>query len=256
MAEPNTTDKQIANPDKPEEQIDNPDYKKPEPSTPQAAEANLDLNKPEPTVVVGTTGNVAIDAVGKLLADKKVPNADSIISEFAKEGSLSITAQAALVDSLGDSLATLAINQLNNEATKLREVNNKSRTDTLDYAVKIFGETDADATWSAIKDFVNSSNSGFTADDRTELTKMLQKGGLSARLALDNIHAVHSGNPNTTTQADLLQGDTMTSNGFTPVSSQSYSEQVSKLADKHGYDSIEVRQLQQQRQRSRDAGFA
>jgi len=251
----NTTDKTIQDPNNSETQIDNPDYKAP--VAPAAAEKPLDLNtdNTDVVVVVGKTGNDQIDAVGTLLADKKVKGADKMIAEFAKTGELSIATQAELVDSLGESLAGMAITQLTNEASKLKDASTKSRTDTLNYMTEAFGETDPDATWKAVQEFVRSPESGFTPDDRTELTKMLKKGGLSARLAIDNIVAVHTGNPNTTSHADLLQGDTLTSNSFEPISAKAYSEEVGKLTDKYGYDSLEVRQLQQRRQRSRNAGL-
>lgn len=255
-SEVNTTDAQIADPNNPDVQIDNPDYVQPEPAV--AAAKPLDLDEPPvaDAVVVGKTGNSQIDAVGQLLADKQVKNADKMIAEFAENGELSLAAQAELVETLGEQLASMAINQLTTEATKLREANTKARDEVLDYAMNAFGETDKDATWEAIQKFVKQPDSGFSAADRAELTKMIGKGGLSARLAIDNIKAVYDGNPNTTHQADLLQGDTMTSTNFKPISAQAYAEEVKTLASKYGYESLEVKQLQQRRAQSRNAGIA
>lgn len=249
----------IPNPENPDEQIPNPDYKAPEEK--QAKQAppaeKLDLTEPPPAeVTVGKTGNPAIDAVGDLLAERKVANADAIIAEFAKTGELSLSTQAKLVETLGDTTAGLVITQLTTEASKIKEASTKLRSETLDYMAKAFGETDPEGTWKAVQDFVKSPESGFTVEDKAELSRMLQKGGLAARLAIDNIVAVHTGNPNTTSHADLLQGDTLATRKFEPISAKSYSEQVGALVDKYGYESLEVRQLQQRRERSRNAGIA
>lgn len=258
--EKNTTDKTVVDPNNPDIKIDNPDYVAPAApaAAPAAAAQDLDLTAAPAAeaVLVGKTGNASIDAVGKLLAEKAVPGADDMIAEFAKNGELSISSQAKLVETLGESLAGMAINQLNAEATKIKDASTAARTEVLDYMIEAFGETDRDATWAAVKEFVASPESGFSADDKAELSKMLQKGGLAAKLAIDNIVAVHTGNPNTTVTADLLQGDISTVKGFDPISAKAYSEEVSILADKYGYESLEVQQLQQRRERSRNAGIA
>ena len=253
----NTTDQQITDPSNPEAKIDNPDYKAPA-AAPAAAAATLDLAADAPAEVsIRSTGNKTIDSVGALLADKKVPSADKIIADFAETGEVSLVAQAALVDSLGEHLASMAINQLAGEATKLQEASTVARTAILDYANTTFNGEHADQTWSEIQDFVKSPESGFTVEERAAMTSMINAGGLQAQLVIDRIAAVYAKNSNTTISADLLAGDTSAAGAaFTPISALDYSAELSTLLKTNAYDSPAVQQLQQRRLRSRQNGVA
>ena len=254
----NTTDKTIIDPNNAEAQIDNPNYKAPAPvAAPAAAAAALDL-APEPTEVnVPTTGNKTVDAVGALLSEKKVPNADKIIAEFAETGEISLSMQASLVDAMGESLALLAITQLTQEATKLQTASTESRTAVLDYANTKFNGENADTTWAQIQDFVKSPESGFSVADREAMTSMINAGGLQAQLVIDKIATVYAKDSNTTISADLLAGDSLTTGAtFTPISAMDYSKELSTLMQTNAYDSPAVRTLQQRRERSRLQGIA
>ena len=256
----NTIDKQITDPNNPEAQIDNPNYKAPV-VAPAAAEVKLDLDAapdtaPDTAVVsVRQTGNTTIDAVGALLADKKVANADKIIADFAETGEVSLATQAELVDSLGEHLASLAINQLTGEAKKLQDANTTARSEVLDYANTKFNGDNADTTWAQIQDFVKSPESGFSVADRAAMTSMINGGGLAAQLVIDKIAAVYAKDSNTTIPADLLAGDSLNTGAtFTPVSALGYANKLSELMLTNAYDSPAVRQLQAQRVRSQNMG--
>ena len=253
----NTVDQQITDPSNPEVKIDNPDYVVPV-VAPVAAENKLDLNTTQSdvqAVSVRKTGNATIDAVGALLADKKVADADQIIADFADTGEVSLTTQASLVESLGEHLATLAINQLTGEAKKLQDANTTARSEVLDYANKVFNGESADKTWTEIQDFVKSPESGFTAEDRDAMTSMLSAGGLSAQLVIDRVAAVYAKDSNTTIPADLLAGDTLATGAtFTPISALDYASELSKLMQTQAYDSPAVQQLQARRVRSQNMG--
>ena len=256
----NTVDIQITDPSNPEAKIDNPDYVKPDEvvADPKAAKAELDLTPAaEPAAItVGKTGNVNIDAVGALLAERKVENADAIIAEYAKSGEVSLTAKADLVESLGEATAKMVIDQLHAETDKLVADNTKARTETLDYANKLFNGEDADTTWKQIQEFVKDPESGFTDADQSVLADMIRKGGYSARLAFDKIATVYNSDSNTTSEADLLSGDTLVQGSFTPITAKEYSAELSKLTAQHGYESAQVQQLQARRLRSRNQGIA
>ena len=254
----NTTDQQIADPNNPEAKIDNPDYKAPAPApAPAAAEQKLDLSPETENVTVRTTGNATNDAVGTLLADKKIASADKIIADFAETGEISITAQAELVGSLGDTLASLVIKQLSGEATKLKDASTAARSDVLDYANTKFNGENADTTWAEIQEFVKSPESGFSAADRTAMATMLNEGGLQAQLVIDKIAAVYAKDSNTTIPAELLAGDNTTSGtSFAPISALDYATELSTLLRTNAYDSPAVQTLQQRRLRSRNQGIA
>jgi len=255
--EKNTADKTIVDPTNPEAQIDNPDYVKPAEAKPaEAAKDDLNLTPASVKVTVGKTGNDTIDAVGALLAERNIENADAIIANYAETGKVSLTDKATLVEELGEATAKMVINQLTDEATKIKSEGNAARNETLDYANKLFNGKDADQTWKEIQAFVKDPESGFSEADKTALRKMIRAGGMQARLAFDNIASAYHANSNTTSQADLLQGDTYVQGSFEPISSKAYAKEVKTLTAEYGYESLQVQQLKARRTQSRSNGVA
>lgn len=259
--EKNTIDKQIVDPTNADQKIDNPDYVEPvAPKPAAAAEDDLNLTpdpKEEPKeIVVGKTGNDTIDAVGALLAERKVPNADKIIADYAESGEISLAATAELADSLGEATAKMVIDQLTKEASKLTQASTDARNETLEYANKLFGGEDADTTWTQIQAYVKDPESGFSDNDKTALAKMIRAGGYQAQLAFDKIAQVYNSDSNTSSSADLLQGDTHVQGSFKSISSKAYAAELKTLVDEHGYESPQVHALQQRRLQSRNNGVA
>lgn len=254
----NTTDSHIVNPEDPTKAMANPDYVKPEPpAEPAAAKGALSLESTEPTneIKVGSTGNKDVDGVGQLLAKNNIANADAIIKEYSETGDVSLANKAVILEALGDSVGELALNQLATVATTVNEKSKAARNEVLNYANDKFGGNDADKTWAEIQDYVKLPESGFSAEDRTAMTKMLKAGGLQARLVIDNIANVYAQDSNTTSPADLLSGDTLVQGNFDPITSKEYSVLVNEATTKFGYESTEVQKLQQRRERSRAQGI-
>lgn len=254
----NTTDETITDPNNAEAQIANPDYIAPAAETAAPAKLDLEATPAEVVaVVVPVTGNEVLDGVGKLLAEKKVPNADVIVKEFAENGDVSLSHKAAIVDALGEAVGGMAINQLTAEASKIATANSEAKGKVLDYANTLFGGDDANTTWEQIQEYVKTPESGFSVEDRAVMTSMLAKGGLQAKLVIDNINSVYTSDSNTTIPADLLAGDTLaTGASFSPISALDYAGEVATLVAKHGYDSSQVKSLQARRERSRQQGIA
>lgn len=249
--EKNTTDSHIVNPEDPTKAIENPDYVKQEPPKALAAAgAALDLEPNPAAVVVGKTGHADVDAVGSLLADAAIPNADTIIKEYSETGDVSLVNKAAIIEALGESVGAMALKQLESVTTDLNTKNAAARTEVLDYANKSFNGKDADTTWAEIQTYVKTPESGFTDEERGAMTKMLAAGGLQARLVIDNIAKRYASDSNTNIPADLLSGDTLVQGSFEPLSAREYSVKVDEATQKFGYESQEVQTLKQRRERS------
>lgn len=213
---------------------------------PAPADVNIDIP---------ATGNKVIDDVAKILVDKKIPNADSIMKEFAETGELSLSAQAALVDGLGESIAALAIKNLTGEASRLKDKGTKERTEILNYTNEKFNGSDAEKTWSELQAWTRSADSGISDEDRTVMTDMLKKGGLQARLVVDKIADLYFANANNSTPADLLAGDTHSNAGFTPISRKEYTDQLRVAVREYGEESVQVRDLNRKREISISRGY-
>lgn len=218
---------------------------------------NLSLNKQTDTTVpyVPVGSDSKLNAVGTLLAEKGVKSTQAIVKSFDETGELSIAHQAELVDKLGDSLASLVVNQLTDHAAAQKNSAVARNASTMDYANKKFGGSDPAKTWAEMKDFANSPEANISAEDRAQLNNLIKAGGLSAQLAVDKIHALHNGNAAVSTPADLLNGDSYTTSGFEPISKLDYVAELEKAVNSFGYDSNQVRQLQAKRNASIVRGY-
>lgn len=210
--------------------------------------------EPDP-VTIAPTGNKEVDAISKLLETKKVAGADKIIAEFAETGEISIANQAILTDALGESVAGLAIRQLESVATNLREQGKEARKNLMEYAAKTFNAEDADLTWKQIQEFVRTPEAGFSKDDLAAMNKMIAKGGMQAELVIDKIASVYYAQETSSTPAELLQGDTYSAGSFEPLSRVDYVEQMREAVRKYGENSHQVEQLNRRRMISRQRGF-
>jgi len=211
----------------------------------------------EPTKVVAKeTGNKNIDAVGQLLADKGVSNVDAILAEAIK-GDLSISSQAEIVEALGESVAAMALSQLTNEVTSIKEKANAEKTRLMEYAANAFGDDPAQAAevWVAIQEFAKSPESGLSAEDRAAMSKMLSAGGMQAELVIDKLNALYHQGENYTQEADLLHGEKTTVTSFEAISKTAYTEQMREISNKFGYDSPEADRLRAKRNESIRRGY-
>jgi len=206
-------------------------------------------------VTVKPVGNTSIDSVGKLLADKGLENAQSIMDEFSKDGTLSINTQAALVDGLGESVANLVVNQLNSAAETLTAQRTALASENAEYANKKFNGKDVETTWAQMKEFAQSEESGLTTDDRKAMNKLLAKGGLQAQLVIDKIHSIYTNLDTTSTPADLLSGDVYSTGTFEVLTKSEYTAQMNKVVAEFGYDSPQAKELRNKREASRQRGL-
>ena len=215
--------------------------------------AELDLTA---TVVqpVAATGVQAIDDIAKLLTDKKVKSAQAIIDNFSATGELSLADKATMIESLGESVATIAIQQLETTAANIRNTADAAKKDIMEYAAKLFGSDDANLVWTQIQEFARSPESGFSDADLQAMNSMLAAGGLQAKLVIDKVQSVYNSAGSTTTPADLLMGDTYTTNSFDPISRQDYSIELDKAVRKYGEDSQQVNQLNNRRMQTMQFG--
>lgn len=222
---------------------------------PELTDADLDLNAPAPEaeVTFEPTGNAALDSVGKLLASKKIDPA--ILTEFTKTGEFSLDDKAALIEGLGEATANLVFDKLNTEVANVREANKKARTETLEYAASVFEGAKADTVWGQIQAYVRNPENGFEVEEKTQLSAMLKKGGLQAKMALDHIAKKYYSNPNTTSRADLIAGDTYVTGSFEPLTAKAYASEVRAAIQKHGEQSPQVQDLRRRRELSRNQGI-
>jgi len=218
----------------------------------------LSLNKPEavPTTVTAT-GNKKIDAVGQLLADKGVPNADSIINEVVTDGEISLANHAALVDALGEAMAGIVLSQLEGEVTAVRDTATAERSRLMDYTAEAFGEKAEDAAevWQAVQDFAKSPEAGLSEADRAAMNQMLSQGGLQAELVIDKLKSKYYASNNYTQEADLLVGESTVNSSFEAIGKAAYTKQMSEVARDFGYDSPEAERLRAKRNESIQRGY-
>ena len=217
----------------------------------------LDLTA-EPTedaVEVVATGDKVIDQIGALLADKKVPDANNIIKEVQETGELSIAAQAALVETLGEAMASLVVSQLDTHVQAQKETATKENSRLMEYAAKRFGEEDIEGTWAGIQAFAKSPESGIPEADLKAMNAMLQAGGLQAEMVIDRIAKAYENSADFTQEADLLQGDSPSTSGFAPLSKQDYVTAKREAVQKYGDGSRQVTELENRRSLSIKRGY-
>ena len=224
-----------------------------EPVVPE--ELNLTPAEEKTPISVQETGNAKLDDIGKLLSEKGIESAQSIMDEYSKEGTLSVASQAVLVDKLGDSVAAMVIKNLEDIEVSFRESAKASRKEVFEYANTKFGGEDAELTWKQMQEFARGEESGLSADDITAMNSLLAKGGLSAQLVIDKLHTIYTGLDSTSTPADLLQGDVYSNSAFKPLSKTEYVDQLREAKKKYGYESMQVKQLQTRREQSRARGY-
>lgn len=222
---------------------------------PVLTEEDLDLAAApvKDEVTFEPTGNATLDTVGKLLASKEVDPA--ILKTFTETGEFSLEEKAAIIDGLGEATASLVFDKLDTEVKNVREANTKARSETLAYAATAFEGASADTVWEQIKTYVANPENGFEPEVKADLTSMLKQGGLKAKMALDYIAKQYYSNPNTTSPADLVAGDTYVSGQFEGITAKAYATEVKKAINEHGESSPQVQDLRRRRDLSRQQGI-
>ena len=224
------------------------------PVTPEPVPAAPAPSEPAPTQPIKTTGNEVFDSVAAVLSAQGVNNVNEVLGELAGTGELSLATKAALLTTEGASAAVveMAINNASAELKRAADAKTASGARVKEQAFAMFGGENAEATWESMGTFVNSGS--FSDSERETLNELLSKES-TAVFALKEIQAKYAGSQTYTHEPTLLQGNTATATGFTPLSKQDYVSQVREAVQKYGQDSREVKALQQQRLTSIQRGF-
>ena len=200
-------------------------------------------------------GKDVISQVEQLLASKNIEDADKILEEIHADGSLSLTTQAKLIDSLGAEVASLVTNQLTQEVQARKDAGKKEASRIKEYATKVFGSKDPELTWSDMQKFAHSESSGFSRSDLDAMGNLLGQGGVAAEMVIDKIASAYRRSDQFTQEADLLQGNVQTKNTFKPLSKADYIDQKQKVIREYGEGSQQDVALDQRRIKSMQAGY-
>ena len=216
------------------------------------APAPAPAGKVEPIV----TGNKAFDQVSALLADKGVANYAAILSE-ATQGEVSLANKAALAETLGLPIAEMVLGQLEAEVTVQKAKGQENANALKLKAAESFGYSpeQAEETWSALTNFARSEESGLTPEDLTVMSEMLNKGGVQAEMALNDVIRRYEKSQGFTKVPSLLAGEGPTQSGFTPISKGEYAESMREAQQKYGEGSREVEALRNRRLASMQRGY-
>lgn len=221
---------------------------------PAKPDADVDLkldastDKPKAEVTVTETGIEAFDSVGKMLAEKGVENAQEILDGFVETGEVSLAHKAAMIEALGEGVASMAFKQLEDTANAMIAEAKQESSDSLDYANKLFNGEDPQTTWGQIKEYIRTPEAGFSEADIAQMNSMLAQGGLAAKLVFDKIHAVYTADANNSVPGDLLEGDAGVSGAtFKPISRLEYTDEMRKAVNAYGEDSFQVKDLNRRR---------
>lgn len=215
--------------------------------TPEPDSDDTDDDTGDP-VSVTETGYDEFDAISKLMVEKGMKNASEIMEAFLDTGEISLEHKAAMIESLGEGVASMAFKQLEDTATALINEVRADTKKTLDYANEKFNGTDAKTTWAQIQAYVKSPESGFSESDLVAMNAMLEAGGLQAQLVIDKVYSVYTADKTVSQPGTLLEGDAGSSGvTFQPISRLEYTEAMNKAVRDFGEDSFQVKELNRRR---------
>ena len=225
-----------------------PDADAAKPDADVSLELDAPADKPKAEVTVEETGVEAFDSVGKMLAEKGVENAQEILDGFVETGEVSLEHKAAMIEALGEGVASMAFKQLEDTANAMIAEAKKDTNEALDYANQLFNGEDPQTTWGQIKEYIRTPEAGFSEADIATMNSMLAQGGLAAKLVFDKIHAVYTKDANNSVPGQLLEGDAGVTGGtFEPISRLDYTFQMRKAVNEYGEDSFQVKELNRRR---------
>lgn len=216
------------------------------------ATLSLDKKDDKPQITIEETGYTEIDQVSNMLVEKGVEGADKIMAEFMENGELTLEGKAAMIEALGEGVASMAFKQLETSASSIIEAAKKDSTETMNYANEKFNGGDASTTWQQMVNYVRAENSPFTEAEVDVMNGMLEQGGLAAKLVVDKIHSTYTGDAsNSVPPTGMLEGDTNNDGvTFNPISRLDYIAQMDKAVSQFGEDSAQVRDLNRRRKLS------
>lgn len=211
--------------------------------------SNVDLGKPDPTIEEGSTlaqttetqlaeeqtvnvdySKPAIEQIENLL---NVSGLDSkAVADYvnANGGEVSPDILRLLVEKHGEGVASLVAKQLKDfyENQQADQGNRDQEVfDTLKEAFKDITDQSGEESWKELNQWASQH---VDAGDRRELNKLLQEGGYSAKLAINDLITRFKSSNGISSEADLVKGSQgNTSGGLEPLSRKDYVTQLAKL---------------------------
>ncbi|QDP58706.1 MAG: putative capsid assembly scaffolding protein [Prokaryotic dsDNA virus sp.] len=191
-----------------------------------------------------------VSQVESLIKDAGLDPSDIAKAVSAGDGKLSTEALKALSEKHGDAVASLVANQLQSfhrEAQSRAQARDKAAFDHVQEAFKDVTDQDGQKTWTELSGWAKEN---IPNDERKEINKLLQQGGIAAKYALDDLVNRFKSSDSFVQNADLVSGDSaVNDNGLVPISKQEYSTKLRELEAKgHVYgQSSEMDKLDRQR---------
>lgn len=201
---------------------------------PKQDEAKTDLQKVEGLVVD---------------AGLNVEDVVNIVKENG--GDLDVETLAKLAEKYGDSVASLIRDKVKAEyESQMAQVAKKDQEvySQVEEAFKGVTEQSGEETW---KELAGWAKENVSNDHRVEINQMLAQGGLQAKLAVQEMVSAfkESQGTQTTQEAELITGDSVSTEVSGVIDRDTYNRELRKLLDSgHNYEtSREVKALQNKR---------
>lgn len=183
---------------------------------------------------------------------------ESVVKDFTETGTLSLESMKALIDKHGEAVAGLVVEQvkgLYKNAKAQAEARDKAVFEQVQKAFEGITEQTGEETWAELSGWAKEN---IPNEQRADLNKMLGKGGLQAKLAVDYLIATFKQSETYSQPAELLGGDaTVDSFGLKPLTKDEYLRELNVLLAKgHDYNtSPEIRKLDARRQQGMRRGL-
>ncbi len=199
-----------------------------------------------------------VDRVSKLIEDAGLVPQDVAKDVTANDGKVSEELAKKLAEKHGDTVASLIMDKLESfhqaNVTKA-QARDKAVFEQVQEAFKGVTDQDGAETW---KELSTWAKENVPNEERAQINKLLQQGGLAAKYAVDDLVNRFKGSDTFTQEASLEEADaTADARGLVPLSRKEYSDAFRKLElAGHVYgQSQEMAKLDRQRQMGMQRGI-
>lgn len=213
------------------------------------ADGDGDNTTPEPKDFDFNTP--VVQQIEQLVVDAGLDAGEVAKSVTENNGEVTPALAKKLVEKHGEAVAGLIISQLKgfHSANKAKsEARDNAIFSQVEESFKGVTEQSGQDTW---KELSTWAKENVPNDERKEINKILQQGGLGAKYAVDDLVNRFKSSESFVQSADLITGDRVTdSSGVTPLSKSDYQRKFRELEAKgHVYgQSQELAQLDKQRE--------
>jgi len=234
----------IENPTPPEKPPEEPS--KPEDKGDNTVEEDFDFNTP------------VVDQVSTLLTDAGLNPQDVAKAVTDNEGKITPAIMKKLVDKHGEAVASIIVDQLGNfhkASVKQANTRDKEVFNQVQEAFKGITDQSGEDTWKELNSWAKEN---VPVNDRKDINKLLQQGGLAAKYAIDDLVNRFKSSNDFVQEANLISGDfTSNDTGVTPLSRTDYTRELKALESKgHVYgQSAEMARLDKRRQAGINRGI-